>query len=609
MLRESAVLVLVVWGVAAAGLRPGHALQTEVQGAIPGEPQGGAGRHGEDISGLLEAARTAELAGDHATRKARLDEAFRLAGTGNIELNRMRGLVFEKGCWLSAAEVAELSARDPALVAYRSMRQQAPDTLDGNVGLAAWCRANGLPEQARAHLLRALTFDMENDRVRQLLGHRNIGGRWMTPEQLAEDQTEAVAARERFELHRAAIEEIARLLDSPRKKNRDQGFARLAAIDDPAMVTAIEIILAPLSEPIAAAVVDKVAGFSESEATGALLRQAISSPWPAVRDQAASRLGQRDKYDYVPTLMSMLAGPAVSQFSIVSNRAGNLFYQHTIAQQTAEADEIRQSDRSYFVNPGADRGQVADTRDFLVAANAAGREANRREKELQQYNRKVAEQNAIVIGLLHRALELDLGNDPAAWWAWWHEENEVYVQQRPVSYREQSQNFIRSDRDRPMERFLRNILSHECLVAGTPVWTESGLVAIETLGVGDRVLARDTESGVNGFRVVIRPTVRPASPTLRIRVGDDTIQASGGHPFWVNGTGWVKARELKPKMLLQTIEGPAEIVAIEPGETVELYNLVVDGDSTYFVGEQGVLSHDNTIPSRGSRSIQNQKTR
>jgi Pretoxin HINT domain len=151
--------------------------------------------------------------------------------------------------------------------------------------------------------------------------------------------------------------------------------------------------------------------------------------------------------------------------------------------------------------------------------------------------------------------------------------------------------------------------SCECLVAGTKIRTESGLVAIEKLTVGDRVLARNVTTGQLRFRPVIRPTLRPASPTLRISLDGEVIQASGGHPFWVSSTGWVKARDLKPKMRLQTVNGVAEVLSVEPGNTVELYNLVVESDSSYFVGDLGILSHDNTIPSRGSKTLQNRATR
>ena len=48
-----------------------------------------------------------------------------------------------------------------------------------------------------------------------------------------------------------------------------------------------------------------------------------------------------------------------------------------------------------------------------------------------------------------------------------------------------------------------------CLAAGTPVWTDQGLLAIEKISVGDRVLAQDIETGELGYKPVLRTTTRP----------------------------------------------------------------------------------------------------
>ncbi len=563
-----------------------------------------------DIAPLLEAARAAELAGDNDERARLLVEAHALAGTSNETLNRMRGLVLEKGYWLRPEEAGELSTRDPLLADYREQRRNGSDTLEGNVALAEWCESAGLAEQARAHWQRALEFDMENTAVRARLGHVNVAGRWVTPDQLAASNEQATAAGERWNRHQAEAVAIGRLLDSPRKKKRDEGLAELNAIEDPEWVTALELVLAPLNERAAAAVVDKLASFEEREATHALMRIAVYSPWNSARELAATRLGSRDRYDYVPELIALLATPADSRFAIQTDASGGLLYQHLFVQQTADMDVVRQSDNA-VVNVDAVRGRQADPLQTLSAISAAGRRALQLENLKEQYNRGVDQQNRVVTEMLSRALELDLGDDPAAWWSWWHEENEVYVRERPVSYRlEQSLDVIRSPRQRQDPIGTGRLGgSCECLVAGTKIWTESGLVAVEKLTVGDRVLARNVTTGELRFRPVIRPTIRPTSPTLRISLDGEVIQASGGHPFWVSGTGWVKARDLKAEMRLQTVDGVAEVKSVESGEAVELYNLIVEADSSYFVGDLGILSHDNTIPSRGSKTLQNRASR
>jgi len=52
---------------------------------------------------------------------------------------------------------------------------------------------------------------------------------------------------------------------------------------------------------------------------------------------------------------------------------------------------------------------------------------------------------------------------------------------------------------------------HECFVAGTPVWTVSGPVAIEKIRVGDLVLSQALDTGELAFQPVLQTTQRPRS--------------------------------------------------------------------------------------------------
>jgi len=76
----------------------------------------------------------------------------------------------------------------------------------------------------------------------------------------------------------------------------------------------------------------------------------------------------------------------------------------------------------------------------------------------------------------------------------------------------------------------------------------------------------------------------------------ETIETSGGHRFWVSGTGWNRARDFQPGVrlygLLKT-HGVRTVRVVDPKTT---YNLIVADFHTYFVGQARILSHDNTIP-------------
>jgi hypothetical protein len=42
--------------------------------------------------------------------------------------------------------------------------------------------------------------------------------------------------------------------------------------------------------------------------------------------------------------------------------------------------------------------------------------------------------------------------------------------------------------------------------------------------------------------------------------------------------------------------GTVLVESVTPAKPAPLFNVVVEGESNYFVGTMGVLTHDNTIP-------------
>jgi len=63
------------------------------------------------------------------------------------------------------------------------------------------------------------------------------------------------------------------------------------------------------------------------------------------------------------------------------------------------------------------------------------------------------------------------------------------------------------------------------------------------------VLAHDPDSGATEYRPVLQVFVTPDKPLVELRLRDragpvETILATPGHPFWVDGRGWTHAEEL-----------------------------------------------------------------
>lgn len=101
-----------------------------------------------------------------------------------------------------------------------------------------------------------------------------------------------------------------------------------------------------------------------------------------------------------------------------------------------------------------------------------------------------------------------------------------------------------------------------CFIAGTPVWTDRGLVPIEQLKVGDNVLSQPDSTGARAYRKVARTFSYEDKSVVSVRygvAGDDTVSysqyANGNHPFWVKGAGWTRADLLEPGHELELQDG------------------------------------------------------
>jgi RHS repeat-associated protein len=138
-----------------------------------------------------------------------------------------------------------------------------------------------------------------------------------------------------------------------------------------------------------------------------------------------------------------------------------------------------------------------------------------------------------------------------------------------------------------------------CFEAGTPVLTDRGLVHIEELEPGDRVLSFDDTTGQLTYQEVLRVFETPDQPLYRLLLSDDkggeeTFHATAGHPFHVRGTGWIRAAELLPGDEVFTSSGGWMRVSggTWTDRRATVYNIEVDRTHTYFVGHMQVWVHN-----------------
>ena len=133
-----------------------------------------------------------------------------------------------------------------------------------------------------------------------------------------------------------------------------------------------------------------------------------------------------------------------------------------------------------------------------------------------------------------------------------------------------------------------------CFTAGTKVKTQKGEKAIEDIDVGDWVWAYDDSTKNIALKEVIYLHKYDRDTIYNVYVSGKVIEATADHPFFVEGK-YVDTRNLRKGDKLRLLTGKSVLIdSIKVIEgSYQVYNFTVDEYHTYFVGEDGILVHND----------------
>ena len=141
----------------------------------------------------------------------------------------------------------------------------------------------------------------------------------------------------------------------------------------------------------------------------------------------------------------------------------------------------------------------------------------------------------------------------------------------------------------------------KCFKAGTLIacLDQAGketLKPIEEIEVGDKVLAYDEETGEQCYKEVVRLFRNETQEWHHVFVNGEEIVCTAEHPFYVEGKGFVPARELKERDNLLLSDGSKVEIDSLRIEYVDIpettYNFEVKDFHTYYVSHSNVLVHN-----------------
>jgi hypothetical protein len=412
------------------------------------------------------------------------------------------------------------------------------------------------------------------------------------------------------------VEKWRKTLRGSAGRKRRYALQQLHAVKDPAAIPTLEAQLSNHGEDLALAVVSVLGNIPHHRATESLVSHALELPWDSVIDAAIEQLRRRPLHDYTPIVLRRLVAPIQSTFYVGVAPDGMVTHQHQFFREGPQENHLLTN--SFLGGPkfvtmnkvisGArtrgPRGQAArkelaktqqerlqNAREAAVVRKLTlfqeSVRAMRMEQDVAATNTAISQNNDRVFEVLQRTTGTALPNSPPVWWEWWLDYNEVHREDKQIY----THQVGRLD---PYYVPWTNVTLMSCFPAGTLVHGQTGLVDIEQIQAGDRVLSQDPESGELAYKLVQQTTVRPPSELLQVTVGGTTVTTTKGHPFWVNNVGWRMAKRLNGGMQLHGIRNGLSIDGIEPAEPAKAYNWVIADFATYFVGQPGVLVHDNT---------------
>ena len=147
-----------------------------------------------------------------------------------------------------------------------------------------------------------------------------------------------------------------------------------------------------------------------------------------------------------------------------------------------------------------------------------------------------------------------------------------------------------------MKEVMQSIGLCNCFIAGTLVATETGYVTIENIKAGDVVWATDPETGETTLKPVIQTFRNETTEWIHVTVKGETLTCTPEHPFYVPQKGWTSAIDLRAGDRLQLLNGEYVVVEQVQHELLEspetTYNFEVKDFHTYYVGEQGIFTHN-----------------
>lgn len=189
---------------------------------------------------------------------------------------------------------------------YEEEVRKMPNTLEGHLAMAEWCRANDLRAKRQYHLEQVIERDPDHEGARHGLGYNKIDGRWLKADEYMKSQgyvrhqgswrlkqeAEGEAAAKRFELDVVAWKKKLRILRTRFEKRGDgTALAEMRGAAVPAASVAFADLLANEEyRELKMLYVEMLGQIPTPAGVSALIRHSLHDPDESIRDACLREL-------------------------------------------------------------------------------------------------------------------------------------------------------------------------------------------------------------------------------------------------------------------------------------------------------------------------------
>lgn len=361
----------------------------------------------------------------------------RLRSRETIELQRQR--------------VREVLPGGAAVERYVRIRDNYPDTAEGQWQLAEWCREHRLRDLREKHLRRVVQLDPDHETARRVLGYVHHEGRWITREEHMADRG-FVRYRGRWVLsqEKALLEEERRRERASRKwfgkvklwaayvrdaelGKQQLGLRRLHEITDPAAIAALDgLLAADEDDRVRLLFVEVVADIDDFEATRLLVLHALEDSSDEVRWAAVDALVERqdpgalrmfvqalESRDNLRVRRAAVALGEMGDTSVVLDLVDALVTRHRVATRARRGTGIGFSVGSTGLSAGGDASQPGAGLPFGAPVVGGMRLAAGNPRKVLYED----VENSEVLFALNELTGENFGYDQEAWRQFWADAN------------------------------------------------------------------------------------------------------------------------------------------------------------------------------------------